>query len=355
MVNQKHYQSFTHEALVNKFLTIEKKYASIKPDVYRNEKVFAAFLASLDDKYAKYLSTKDFKILYQNEKGKFVGMGARLKKGKHGIIILEVFKNSAAKEVGLMKDDIILTVNGETIQNIPLKKVVQKIRGEKGTVVHFTIQRNQQILPIKLIRKTISSVPFLHYTIDSNNIAQITIYKFMGKLEDQLQSALSTAIQHRAKGILLDLRNNPGGITDKGIGIADYFLPKGKNIIKVQSKDQSLAKTYHSKTDDMSLNLPMVIIVNQRTGSAAEIVAGALQYHQRAILVGVQTYGKCSIQIAKELPAPYGGIKFTIARYLLPSDIAIENVGLQPDIKVENEKKQKKIALDLLLANKYPI
>ena len=336
---------------LKKTLQLQKeKYQHIRDKIERNEHILQGVLASLSDKHAKYFSPDEWNAFSQLQKGKFAGIGMRFIRDEtsKNIHIIHVFPNSPAEKYGLKEGDIITHLDHLTVSDIPTnKEITQYIRGEIGTAINLKIQGKRDT--IRVIRNTFV-VKHVVSVVDKYDIVHITIHEFMDKTADQIHEAIKNAhrqLGHKPKGYIIDVRNNPGGTLQSGVHVAEIFLHEGKKIVASNRSD--IGGAYLSTTNDAVKEAPIVVLINKHSASSSEIFSGALQDHRRAILLGEKSRGKGSAQRYKPLRAPYGAIKFTIIKYVLPNGSIIDGIGLQPDIYEKNKDMQIQRAVDFLL------
>lgn len=307
-------------------------------------------LQSLDD-FSNYYSKEDFKTLSEFMKGQFGGIGAEVKIMHEGVEIIAPLDNSPAAKVGLRRGDIIVNIDGIPITKLKPVEILQKIHGTPGTFVAFQILRQgEELKDIKVKRELITETPVKGNL--EGKIAYFRISTFndqtaenLKKVNEELKKELHTlyGVAPTFQGVIVDLRNNPGGTLDQAILVTSLFLDKGV-IVNVLSKDPSLGRTYHSQGKDLFKNTPVVVLINKGSASASEVMAGALRDHKRAILVGEKTYGKGSVQRIFDMHDK-GAIKLTVAYFTTPQGNLIHEKGLMPDITVESGAREHPVKL----------
>jgi carboxyl-terminal processing protease len=267
-------------------------------------------------------------------KGKFEGIGAELAMRDNLITVVSPLLESPAEKAGLKPGDRITAINGESTENMTLNEAVSKIRGKKGTVVNLKIYRekDKQFHDIAITRDTIKIVS-VKFEMKENNIAYLQITNFNEDTDERFSKAVNEILLKNPKGIILDMRSNPGGYLDRSITIASYWLPVGQVVVQEEfSADDK--KQYLANGGAQLKDIPTIILVNGGSASASEIVAGALRDNGQAKLVGEKTFGKGSVQSLEEL-SDGSAVKLTVARWLTPKGAQINVVGLQPDEVVE--------------------
>ncbi len=307
-------------------------------------------VSSGKDPYTQFFKPEDAKNFLEDIKGEFGGIGAEIGKRKGKIVIIAPLKDSPAEKSGLKAGDIILAVNGTPCSDLSLYEAVKIIRGKIGTKVTLTILRDNWSQPkdIEIIRSLIK-IPSLKLSfekIEGLEIAHLCLYNFNQNLRETFAKAIFKILLKNPKGLILDLRNNPGGYLDLAIEIASHFLKRNQIVVKEKFSD-GRENEFKSKGYETFSKIPTVILVNQGTASAAEILAGALKDNRNLPLIGEKTFGKGSVQQIKKL-SDGSFIKVTTALWELPSGKIIEGKGLLPDyeIKTENQTNNKDRALE---------
>lgn len=284
------------------------------------------------DPYTEYMNAEEAKDFDSQLNGSFEGIGAELSKEKDSIVIVAPIAGFPAEKAGLKPKDVIAEINGETAYDITTSEAVKKIRGPKGTTVKLKVVRDGKVLDFEITRDQIN-IPSVKHEITSDNIGIITISRFG---EDTVPLAQQAAIEMRdkkVKGVILDMRGNPGGLLEASVGVSSIWLPKDKLILE-EKRDGKVVKTYTAKGDTILQGIPTVALIDEGSASASEITAGALRDNNAATLIGVKSFGKGSVQELRELKS--GGIlKVTIARWFTPNGRNIDKEGIEPDQKVE--------------------
>jgi carboxyl-terminal processing protease len=283
---------------------------------------------ALQDPHMAYLTAEDFAAMQSQFSGSFEGIGAVLGTKENKLTIASVMKATPAERAGLLAGDIIQAVNGETTEGWTVDMAVSKIRGPAGTQVTLTILHSdaEKAADITITR---AQVNLASVNMEmKGDIAVITIVQFTSRTEEELAQILPDLKKNNAKGIVLDLRNNPGGVLDIVIQIASHFITDGV-IVSVRS-NQGVVETYEAVDRDFTTNLPMVVLVNENSASGSEVLSGALQDHHRALIAGTTTYGKGSVNMLRPL-SDGSGIYITISRWLTPDGRLIEGKGIEPD------------------------
>ena len=293
-------------------------------------------VSSLGDSYTFFLTPEENQQSKDDLGGKFEGIGAELGLKNNQIVIVTPLKNSPAEKAGVRAGDIILEVDGKSTEGWTLNQAVSEIRGPKGEPVLLTLLRIDEEIEISIKRDQIN-IPFVELEFEKD-VAVIELTRFgdnTNKLWDQTVSTINQRIrQGTVKGVVLDMRGNPGGFLDGAVYIASEFLPQGKIIVKQQYANDT-KEEYTVERRGKLLDIPLVVLINEGSASASEIVAGALRDHERATLVGQKTFGKGSVQQALDL-SEGAGVHITISKWILPDGEWINDKGIEPSVKVEN-------------------
>jgi carboxyl-terminal processing protease len=299
-------------------------------------------LGSLKDPYTVFLSPDENQKFTEELSGVFGGIGAELDIRNNQLIIVAPLKNTPAEKAGLKPGDRIIKINETSTENINIEKAVKLIRGEVGTKVKLDILREGWEEPKTFeITRALIKIPSLEWKILDNNIAYIALYNFYSTVPIDFYSAMANILlTQNPKGLILDLRNNPGGFLDVSINIAGWFLKRGDVVVIEKERGNKIQKLY-AYGNEALLNLPVVILVNKGTASASEILAGALRDNRNIKIIGEQTFGKGSVQEIKNLQNN-AALKITIAEWLTPRGTKINNIGIKPDFEVKFEKENNK-------------
>ena len=263
------------------------------------------------------------------------GIGAGVDVDKEYLTIITPFGGSPAEKAGLISGDQVIAVDGVDMTGVLPEEVRQKVIGPEGTDVVLTILREGMNAPFDVkITRAFIKVPLVESKMRPDGIAYVRLNTFGKTADAELKKALTELLAQNPKGLILDLRYNPGGLLDQGISVASEFLPKGK-IVAYEKYGDGTLKSYTSLGGGAATDIPMVVLVNEGSASASEIVAGALQDYGRAKLIGTVSYGKGSVQNFIPLQNDQGAIGVTIALWLTPNKRSINHLGLAPDIRVE--------------------
>ena len=314
---------------------IEENFDGPIPDMRtRTYGAINGMLRTLDDDHTVLLSPEYAAIFGEDLSGSFEGIGALVKMREDGkLMIVEPFKGQPAERAGLRSGDIVLAVDGTTLQGLNLYEAIALIRGPKGTMVNLTIEREgiEQPFDIEVERARIE-IPVVETEMLEGNIAYISLFEFSEPAPARFREALQELLAKEPRGLILDLRGNPGGYLGVAVDIGSEFISEGL-ILRQRAKGEQEVE-HPAKGDGVALDVPLVVLVDGGTASASEIVAGALQDHERAVLIGEQTFGKGTVQIGYDL-SDGAELRITIAHWFTPDGRAIEKEGLTPDIVVE--------------------
>jgi len=286
------------------------------------------------DPHSSFMTPELYNEFKVETEGEFGGLGITISLRENLLTIISPIEDTPAYKAGLKPGDIIVKIENMSTSGLTLEEAVKKLRGKPGTDVTITIVRKGELKPfdVKLTREIIKikSVKYLVY----DNIGYVRLIQFNNNASNELIEALKELSKNNIKGIVLDLRNNPGGLLTEAINVSSIFLPKDKTV--VFTKDRSV-KEQHYKTENIKHkeeNIPVVVLVNEGSASASEIVAGALQDYNRAVIVGEKTFGKASVQTIIPMPDS-SAIKLTTARYYTPRGRSIQGVGIEPDVLIQ--------------------
>ena len=312
---------------------IDKYYLGDIDEEKLKEGAIAGYIKGLDDEYTEYISKEDMADYMADATGNFVGVGVYMVQDTEAnkIMVLSPIKGSPAEKAGLQPGDYIIAVDGVTYTGEQMTEASNKIKGETGTTVKLQIQRKDETLDIELTRENIKVNPVEGEVLE-NSIGYIEFSSFDDGTAEEFKTKFEELQGKGIKSLIIDLRNNGGGIVDEALEIANYILDKDSVILYEVDKNNN--ETVEKTTDDPIINMPIVILTNENTASSSEILAGALKDHKKATIVGEKTYGKGVIQRLLTLPDG-SGLKITSEKYLTPNRTEINKVGIEPDEKVE--------------------
>ncbi len=289
-------------------------------------------IETLNDPYTTYLSPQEYKLGQSNISGTFEGIGAVVSVEDNNLVIVAPMAGTPAEKAGLKAGDIIQKINGESVAGMSLDVAVSKIRGPRGTTVKLLILHQGATGPVEIeITRNRVEVASVRFEM-RGSIAYINIIQFTERTETEFAPVIQQLKDANAKGIILDLRGNPGGLLDTVIRVASHFISQGI-IVQVKSKEGKI-DTDEAVTGLNTTDLPMVVLVDHFSASGSEVLAGALQDHNRALISGNTTYGKGSVNFLYKL-SDGSGLYITNSRWLTPNGRLIEGHGIEPDVKLE--------------------
>ena len=319
------------------FERVRSDYVEQPTDEEMIEAAITGMLAALDP-HSAYLNAKNFREMQVNTKGEFGGLGIQVTMESGYVKVISPIDDTPAHRAGIKPADIITHLDGETVQGMTLNQAVDKMRGKIGSDIKLTIVRaGGKPFDVTLTRAVIKITSVRSKVEDK--IAYIRITSFNEQTDKGLKAEMAELHKKLGKeiqGVVLDLRNNPGGLLDQAVAVADAFLDKGE-IVSTRSRKAEDTQRFNARPGDIANGLPMVVLINGGSASASEIVAGALQDHRRAVLLGTKSFGKGSVQTIMPLPG-HGAMRLTTARYYTPSGHSIQAKGIQPGIVVQQAR-----------------
>ena len=313
------------------FNRVKERYVEEVTDKELIEKALNGMLSALDP-HSSFMSEELFKEMQIDTAGAFGGLGIEITMEQGFIKIISPIDDTPAQKAGVESGDFITHLDGQSVVGLSIKEAVDIMRGEVGKPITITIVRGmKEPFDIVLKRAIIKIQSVKHKVIDDIGVLRVTTFNEqtttgLKKIIKELESG-----ETDIKGYVLDLRNNPGGLLDESISVSDLFLEKGE-IVSVRGRDKQDVQVYSAKKGDIIKGKPLVVLINQGSASASEIVAGALQDHNRAPILGITSFGKGSVQTI--VPIDSGAIRLTIAKYYTPSGDSIQAIGIEPDVVV---------------------
>ncbi len=311
----------------------------VEPDKLDSQEMSRAaiegMLDELDDPWTYYLSPETYQLHQKSRQGRYHGIGARVSLEEDGLTLIFIFPGSPAEEAGLNPGDSIRAINDEPVAGMNIQEAVLKVQGPKGTAVRLLVLRTDQTQPeeISVVR---AEIKVHSITLErKGDFAHIRILQFNQRTEGELKPMLAEALNTGSRGFILDLRDNPGGAVTAVVATASLFLEEGQTVLTVVERDGTRTEL-KAHNSGLASDLPIVVLVNKNSASGAEVLAGALRDHKDALLVGVKTTGKGSVN--RIVPLKDGSaMSITIARWFTPKGHGIEGNGLQPDVTSELE------------------
>lgn len=307
------------------------------------EGAISGMTESLADPYTVYFTKEQMKQFTEKSQGSYVGIGVVVTMGEEGILsVVEPFEDSPALEAGIAKDDKIVKVDDTDVTTIRDEDmIISMIKGKEDTKVKITVYRPSEgkYLDFDVKRKKIKVVNIKSEVLN-DDIGYIRLSMFDSEISKYFQEHLNDLLKKKIKGLIIDLRDNPGGDYDQVSAIADRLIPEGLIVYTEDKKGNKQEK----KSDSTELKIPIAVLVNENSASASEVLSGALKDHKKATLIGTKTFGKGLVQAVVNLEDG-SGLKVTIARYFTPSGVCIQDVGIEPHVKVELSEKFKNMAV----------
>ncbi len=296
------------------------------------EGLYKGLVSGTDDPYSEYYTAKEYDDFKINTSGNYAGLGAQLSQDKDTMVVTisRVYDDSPAANAGLKAGDVIISADGFMATDEALDDFVQRIRGQEGTSFELVYSRDGNEETVTITRASIT-IPSVSYRMLKDGIGMIQIDEFASNTREEFDEALSALEAEGLKGIVFDLRTNPGGMVNSVTDILDEILPKGTTVYMVDKKGE---KTTYTSDEEHKLDYPMTVLISENTASAAEIFAGAIRDYDYGTLIGKKSYGKGVVQMT--YPMPDGSaVKLTIASYYTPSGESIHKKGIEPDIELD--------------------
>ncbi|MBI4686465.1 MAG: S41 family peptidase [Nitrospirae bacterium] len=317
---------------------IKKNYVE---EVKDKELIYGAIKGMLNslDPHSSFMTPEVFKEMQVETKGEFGGLGIQIGVKDNMLTVIAPIDDTPAYKAGVKAGDKIIKINAESTKDMSLQDAVSKLRGPKGTTVTITLMRKGWTEPKDMaIVRDIIKIHSIKSKALEDGIGYVKITQFQEQTSEDLASALKNLEKEKITSLVLDLRNNPGGLLESSVDIASQFLPSGKLIVYIKGREGD-KKDYHTREEKAHYSYPMVVLVNEGSASASEIVAGALKDHSRAIVIGTKTFGKGSVQTV--IPLTDGsGLRLTTAKYYTPKGTSIQATGITPDIIVKPKTKK---------------
>ncbi len=328
--------------LLNLFGEVMERTKSTYVEDTSDEKLIEAaingMLTSLDP-HSSYLNADSFKYMNEQTKGKFGGLGIEVTMDNGLVKVVSPIDDTPAYKAGIKAGDYITHIDGETVIGLNLNEAVSKMRGKIGTKIKLSIRRaHEKPFDVTITRQEIK-IQSVKTEIKNEDVLYIRISSFAEENDKNITKAVDDAkkkLGDKLKGVVIDVRNNPGGLLDQAVSVSDLFLDKGE-IVSTRSRNDDDTVKFTARFGDILNGLPIVVVVNEGSASASEILAGALQDHKRGIILGEKTFGKGSVQTIVPL-GEYGAMRITTARYYTPSGRSIQAKGIEPDIVVKPAK-----------------
>jgi len=319
------------------FERVRSHYVEKPDDSKLVESAINGMLSGLDP-HSSYMDPKSFRDMQVQTRGEFGGLGIEVTMEDGLIKVVAPIDDTPAAKAGIRAGDIITHLDDEAVQGLTLNQAVEKMRGLVNTKINLKVMRKGAEKPLEIaIVRDVIRVRSVRSRAEGDDVGYIRITQFNEQTTDGLKKALSDISNQigadKLKGYVLDLRNNPGGLLDQAISVSDAFLERGE-IVSTRGRDPEETQRFNAKAGDLTKSKPIIILINGGSASASEIVAGALQDHKRATLIGTRSFGKGSVQTIIPLGSGNGALRLTTARYFTPSGKSIQAKGIVPDIEV---------------------
>ena len=323
------------------FERIRAEYVEPVNDRDAIENAIQGMLAGLDP-HSSYMNPRMYRDMQVQTRGEFGGLGIEVTQEGGYIKVISPIDETPAARAGVKPGDLITHLNGNSVQGLTLQEAVEQMRGERGTSIRLTIRREGTDRPVELtLTRDVIRPQVVRFRVEGGDIGYIRLTSFNEQTEAGLRRAMQQIRQqagNNLKGIVLDLRNNPGGLLDQAVQVSDDFLDQGE-IVSTRARRAEDSQRWNARAGDIAQGLPIVVLINGGSASASEIVAGALQDHRRAIVLGTKSFGKGSVQTVMPIPGN-GAIRLTTARYYTPSGRSIQATGIEPDVEVRATREE---------------
>lgn len=323
---------------------VERNYVR---DVTQTDLINSAVKGMLQglDPHSTFMNADEYKEMQETTSGEFFGVGIEISLENGQVVVVTPIEDTPAFRAGVQPGDVILSIDGQPTQELSLQEVVSRIRGAKGSEVELTVLHSEAKTPqtMRIVRDSIPLVSVKSKKLE-DGYYWVRVTRFSERTTEELKDALAAAARDNSengglKGIVLDLRNNPGGLLDQAVSVSDTFLDDGI-IVSIKGRQENTERTYEARKDADDVMVPMVVLINAGSASASEIVAGALRDQKRALILGERSFGKGSVQNIIPL-ADGSGLKLTVALYYTPNGSSIQAEGIAPDFEVIFEPPQK--------------
>ncbi len=319
------------------FERVRADYVEKPDDSKLIETAINGMLAGLDP-HSSYMDPKSFRDMQVQTRGEFGGLGIEVTMEDGLIKVVAPIDDTPAAKAGVMANDLITKLDEEQVQGLTLNQAVEKMRGPVNTKIKLTIMRKGQDKPVEVtLTRDIIRVRAVRSNIKGDDVGYIRLSQFNEQTTENLKKAISELTakvsKDKLKGYVIDMRNNPGGLLDQAISVSDAFLQKGE-VVSTRGRNAEETQRFNARPGDLTDGKPIIVLINGGSASASEIVAGALQDHRRATVIGTRSFGKGSVQTIIPLGSGNGALRLTTARYFTPSGRSIQAKGINPDIEV---------------------
>jgi carboxyl-terminal processing protease len=322
------------------FERVRSDYVERPDDSKLVETAINGMLAGLDP-HSSFMDAKSFRDMQVQTRGEFGGLGIEVTMEDGLVKVVSPIDETPAAKAGILANDVITHLDDEAVQGLTLNQAVEKMRGPVNTKIKLRVMRKGQDKPIDIsITRDIIRVRAVRSNMNGDDVAYIKLTQFNEQTTDGLKKAIADLTSQipadKLKGFIIDLRNNPGGLLDQAISVSDAFLERGE-IVSTRGRNVEETQRFNARAGDLTKGKPVIVLINGGSASASEIVAGALQDHKRATVLGTRSFGKGSVQTIIPLGAGNGALRLTTARYYTPSGKSIQAKGITPDIEVLQE------------------
>lgn len=327
------YYEYVRTPDMNKLMQAALKAAKKQKDIDTAlDESLKAAITELDP-HSRWLNSEELKQLNDTVQGEYVGIGTVIGEHPNGVLLQRVYENGPAYKIGLEKDDVIISADGQSLKGLDINEVAERLRGKENTFVHVRILRNDTEKEYTIRRSKVEINP-VWAELKKDNIIYLRLDSFNVNASADMERNFKQYAQKGGNKLILDLRSNPGGLLPEAIDISDLFLPKKVAIVSASKRNGQIDERWFSRQADISKDIPMVVLVDEYAASASEIVAAALKDNGRAILIGQRTFGKGTIQEVMPI-SEYGALRLTFALYQSPDGRIIQASGVVPNIEIE--------------------
>ena len=344
-ISKEEYDRLQKYAEMDELVQVVEAYYYQEPNVDAMiENAERGLLYGLEDPYTYYYSPEEYAALWESDEGQYAGIGIQLTGSMETYLctIMRVFTGSPAEAAGLLKGDTLVKVEDLEVTTYSMQEAVDIMRGQVGDKVKVQVKRGNELLDFEIPRAVIH-VNWVSSLMLDNDIGYIVLYEFSGDCAPAFQKQLDELMAKGAKGLIIDLRDNPGGWVDDAVQLADIFLPEG-TVAYLEKRDGS-REYYTAKAGE--INIPLVVLINENSASASEILSGALQDYHKATLVGTKSFGKGVVQYVLPVGTKGAGMQLTIAQYFTPNGNVVHKTGITPDVEMPMPEGQSSITFDL--------
>lgn len=309
------------------------------------EAALKGIAAATGDLYAEYYTAEEYEDLKKQNQRSFVGIGILTQINEEGNVeVLDIYDDTPASEAGLMRGDLLIEINGVPFTGMSLSEFLANVRAEDGAANDFVIRRGEETLSFRIVAREVHT-PSVSYRMLTDTIGYIHLTAFHGTCVEETKTAMKELREQGMEKLVLDFRDNLGGSLYDAINIADIFLPKDYIVTTLRSRD---GKVTEYKTTESGIDIKTVLLVNELSASASELVAGALKDYEAAYLIGTKTYGKGIVQTFFEIPETNGWFKLTTDAYYTPNGVCVQDDGITPDLIVELSEEAEKYSIDYI-------